>query len=252
MFSFKLESWNAIAPGLVSHDDWRLWLQAPAAIDEPLHKVDLSAVPAMLRRRFNTLGRCAMGSALPLVKDIDAMPGIFASRHGDSELSFSLLKGIGEGELMSPTSFSLAVHNAVSGLFSIARNDNSEVTAIAAMQGLVLQTLFEAAGQLQESASVLCVIYDTPLPAFYSRYCADSFDSFPWSIAMVLSRIEGRHAGENTYLFESLEDPVEEKSFLPDCFDIEPFRLLRVLTGLSHGMNLRQSETSWRLSRRFS
>jgi hypothetical protein len=38
---------------------------------------------------------------------------------------------------MSPPSFSLAVHNAINGLFSIARKDSSSVTAIVAMQGLV-------------------------------------------------------------------------------------------------------------------
>ena len=125
MVSFQLESWSAMAPGLESREDWQQWLQHPESIEEPFEKISLRNIPAMLRRRFNTLGKYAMGAALPLMEGIESIPSIFASRHGDTELSLSLLEQIGRDEPMSPTNFSLAVHNAVSGLFSIALNDTS-------------------------------------------------------------------------------------------------------------------------------
>ena len=191
MTCFRIESWSAIAPGLESAEDWAQWLRNPVPIEEPLGKVDLSAVPALLRRRFSVLGKGAMAASMPLVEDIERIPSIFASRHGDTPLSLSLLQGIARGEPMSPTRFSLAVHNAVSGLFSIVRKDTSAVTAIAAMDGLVLQTLFEAVGQLQECDRVLCVIYDVPLPSFYQSHFDEAEQPFPYALAMVLGNRQG-------------------------------------------------------------
>lgn len=245
MPSFRLESWAAIAPGLESSDDWRDWLAQPVAIDQSLGKVDLSVIPSMLRRRFNTLGKCAMAAAMPLVAGIDKIPSIFASRHGDTELSLGLLESIGRREAMSPTSFSLAVHNAVSGLFSIARKDTSEVTAIAAMRGLVLQTLFEAIGQLQASDRILCVIYDIPLPEFYRRTCNEDCDSFPYAIAMILNRNHGDIC-QLEYLGADL--PMQTGEDFP--IDGEAVMLLRLLTGLDQQVHFSSNGSRWDFTRK--
>jgi hypothetical protein len=225
-------------------DDWKQWLQHPVAINEPLGKIPLKTIPAMLRRRFNTLGRCAIGAAMPLVEDIAAIPSIFASRHGDTEMSFSLLEAMGRDEPMSPTSFSLAVHNAVSGLFTIARKDTSEVTSIAAMEGLVLPTFIEAIGQLQSIDKVLCVIYDIPLPDFYNRYFADAPQTFPYAIAMILGNAEGQ-----SYRLEQTEQVMPGNLSPTGLFDSEPLRLLRLLAGISDEMDINQNECNWRIAR---
>ena len=244
VLSFRIESWAAVAPGRQSRNDWEQWLQNPIPIDEPLGKVLLENIPAMLRRRFNTLGKCAMGAAMPLMDGIAAIPSIFASRHGDTELSFSLLEGIGRGEPMSPTSFSLAVHNAVSGLFSIVRKDTSEVTSIAAMEGLVLQTFFEALGQLQTVDKVLCVIYDIPLPEFYQAHRAEPEEPFPYAIAMILGNLEGI-----SYRLEQTAQVAGTSLSPPDPLDIEPLRLLRLLVGISEEVEFSQHESNWRITR---
>lgn len=239
--NFHLESWNAVAPGVETRQDWEQWLRHPRAFDEPMGKMNLSSIPAMLRRRFNLLGKCAMGAALPLVEGIEAIPSIFASRHGDTEQSFSLLRDIGLGEPMSPTSFSLAVHNAVSGLFTIARKDHSEVTAIAAMDGLALQTLFEALGQLQERERVLCVIYDVPLPDFYHQHTDADDLSIPYAIAMIVSQASGER-----FLLQP-SDALAPSGTGPG--DTEAMRLLGVLTGVADETLLQQNGAIWKLTR---
>ena len=241
MPSFHIESWNAVAPGLASPEDWERWLRDPVAIDEPLGKVDLSAIPALLRRRFSVLGRSAMAAALPLVEDIDGIPSIFASRHGDTALSLSMLEGIARGEPMSPTHFSLAVHNAVSGLFSIARKDGSAVTAIAAMRGLVLQTLFEAIGQLQDSERVLCVIYDVPLPEFYQAHSDEAAQAFPYALAMVLGNAAGARC--------RLESAGAGEAAAVAPFDFDAYGMLRLLCGIERDVILAQDCSRWRLGR---
>lgn len=239
--NLQIESWNAIAPGLDNCQAWTQWIRDPVPIDASLGKLDLSAVPAMLRRRFNTLGKCVMAAALPLVEEIDAIPGIFASRHGDTELSLAMLSDIGREEPMSPTNFSLAVHNAISGLFTIARKDTSEVTAIAAMEDLVLQTLFEAVGQLQHRERVLCVIYDIPLPEFYRQHANDAGEAFPFAVAMILARSGAAGlALEFTSEANGANAGAEESEFL---------RLMQLLCGISDEIRLSRSEASWRIGR---
>jgi hypothetical protein len=239
--TFRIESWAAIAPGLESRADWRQWLTNPVAIAEPLGKIDMPGVPAMLRRRFSTLGKGAMAAALPLVEELAEIPSIFASRHGDTPLSLSLLQTIARGEPMSPTSFSLAVHNAISGLFSIARKDTSAVTAIAPMQGLVLQTLFEAIGQLQTCERLLCVIYDIPLPEFYQGRRDEPAVPFPWAVAMVL----GNRVGDTCRL-----EPMPEYAAHPEAgFAFEPLDLLRLLSGLEDRAEFVLPRSSWQLAR---
>lgn len=207
MLSFKLQAWNAQAPGLESISDWGHWLEQPFPLSHELPKLSLKQIPPMLRRRFTELGRCAAGAALPLLEDVTAIPGVFASRHGDTPLTLSLLEGIADGEPMSPTGFSLAVHNAVSGLLSIARKDVSEVTAIAAFDSLIPHALLEAATQLQSRDKVLCLIYDVPLPELYQAYSPS--EPFPFALAMLLSRDEGvdisiqQHPSEDTQSLSS-------------------------------------------------
>ena len=244
MLNFRLESWSAIAPGLESLDDWKQWLRHPEEIDTPLGRIPLDSIPAMLRRRFDTLGRCAMGAALQLVDGNATIPSIFASRHGDTELSFALLEGIARDELMSPTQFSLSVHNAISGLYSIARKDTSTVTAIAAMESLVLQTLFEALGQLQSSERVLCVIYDMPLAKFYSEHSSVADEPFPYAIAMILTNRDGV-----PYRLEQTGPRSIVESSQPGILATEPVGLLRLLAGISDEMEITRQQTSWRVAR---
>lgn len=245
MVNFKIESWAAIAPGLETREAWENWLKYPESIPETLAKVSLEKVPPMLRRRFGTLGKCAMAAALQVLNDDEPIPGIFSSRHGDTALTLSLLEDMGRDESMSPTGFSLAVHNAVSGLFSIVRKDTSMVTSLAAMEGLVLHTLLEAAGQLQVSDRVFCVIYDIPLPALYRRYCTGN--DFPYAIAMILS-----HTGGVSYSIEQCEQVIQNQaSPLHDSLsmNLEPIRFLELLAGISTEMGVELNGAAWRIAK---
>jgi len=239
--SFQIEAWTAMAPGLEQQEDWKTWLTDPQPIDSALSKQSLKQLPPLLRRRFNTLGKCAVGAALNLLKDGEQLPSIFASRHGDTELTLSLLEDMGRDEPMSPTGFSLAVHNAVSGLYSIARKDVSAVTAIASMEGLIISALLEAIGQLQTTERVLCIIYDVPLPELYQPYTSSV--PFPYAIAMVLNRTQGE-----AYTLEQCLDasPVNKEL---DGTDLEFVSFLKLLTGLSANATINVNDIPWSIKK---
>ena len=245
MIEIKVEKWAAIAPGLESRADWKQWLRCPEALPDSLGKLSLDKVPPLLRRRLGTLGKCAMKTALQIVNEKESIPSVFSSRHGDTSLTHSLLQEMGRDEPMSPTYFSLAVHNAVSGLFSIARRDTSMVTSLAAVEGLVLHTLLEAAGHLQLHEKVLCVIYDIPLPELYTRYCAGN--GFPYAIAMILSQ-----TGGSAFCIEQCEHYIQDPtSALPGSqpIELESFRFLELLTDISNEMSVEVNGAAWRIVR---
>ena len=235
MIDFRIKSWSAIAPGIDSRVDWLEWLSNPTKLSEELGPVSLKQFPPMIRRRFGALGKCAMAAALQIVDEDTCLPCVFASRHGNSELTLELLSGIAASEDMSPTGFSLAVHNAISGLYTIARNDNSPVTSIAAVDGLIINTLIEAAGQLQSAPSVLCVIYDLPLPELVQEYgeCP-----FPYAIAFVLSKTESdlslavTEDVSLTGLHKSNNDPID---------------FIRFLAGMQSQFDSQINGSKWRL-----
>jgi hypothetical protein len=108
----------------------------------------------------------------------------------------------------------------------------------------VLQTFFEALGQLQTVDKVLCVIYDIPLPEFYQAHRAEPDEPFPYAIAMILGNQEGI-----SYRLEQTEQATSSSLSPPDPLDIEPLRLLRLLVGIAQEVEFSQHESNWRIVR---
>lgn len=164
--------------------DWKAWV--------PLQdntQPDVSVIPAMLRRRLSPLARMAMSVIIPLAEKHGAMPLVYVSRHGDLHRTLELLKDITKGELLSPTAFSLSVHNATAGLFSIHSGTTKNITAISCGTEELVPALLEAVGQCTaEDPKVLCVFCDEPPPTIYQEQAAHP-DS-PYAVAMIVGQGE--------------------------------------------------------------
>jgi hypothetical protein len=81
------------------------------------------------------------------------------------------LEALAQGLPLSPMDFSLSVHNASSGLFSIARGDRSAASALAASGEELAAAFLEAAGLLMEGApEVLVSVHDEPPPKLYDGH----------------------------------------------------------------------------------
>jgi len=164
---FVLRSWNAWAPGMSCHEDWRKWHEHQTFAQE--EKAALPArVPKILQRRLSPLGRAVFHAADACIDSDKSLPIVFSSAHGEVNKSLEMLKSMQKGEDVSPTAFSLSVHNAISGLFSIAYDCHQEITVIAPGQEGIAPAFIEAMGLLQEHQDeVLMVFYDEPLSDFY-------------------------------------------------------------------------------------
>lgn len=185
MMHFNIERWQAWAPGLDSTAAWARWAASPAPLDtDGQPAVDF--LPALQRRRLGRLARMAFAVATPLAEGYGPLPLVYASRHGDMPRTHALLLDLARGEPLSPTHFSLSVHNAFIGLWSILRGDTSEMTALAAEGDGLEHAVTEAALLLAEGApAVLLVIAEDAPPAFYRDWIDDV--PGPYAVGLLLT-----------------------------------------------------------------
>ncbi|WP_229359000.1 beta-ketoacyl synthase chain length factor [Halomonas salipaludis] len=126
-----------------------------------------NALPAMLRRRLDDTGRatCEILSALDPEADL---PLVHASRHGDTTHTLGMLEALEGGEPISPTRFSMSVHNAVLGVHSIACTQRRPMQALGACGDEFDAILHEAQGYLMEGhRAVVAIFSEGPLPSAY-------------------------------------------------------------------------------------
>jgi len=156
---------------------------------------ELKFVEPMLRRRLGPLGRMLLQVAHECAGDPGGMRHalrvVLASQHGELSYAVSMLRALAAGEPVSPATFSLSVHNAPAGLFSIVRGDRSPSTAVAAGEETLAQGLVEAAAELDESDEPVLFLYgDAPLPGEYRGF-AERPDP-QRALALLLERRAGR------------------------------------------------------------
>ncbi|WP_081486080.1 beta-ketoacyl synthase chain length factor [Herbaspirillum sp. GW103] len=203
--SFSVASHAQWVPGLESQADWQRWIRhdrQAAGSGEPAVK----AMPPMLRRRTSPVGKLALeaaygafnaaslgtgarqvGDASDSTTDSAGLdiPVVFASRHGECARSVELQMALAAAAPMSPTAFSLSVHNANAGLFSIARGSQANTVAIAAGQSTVEHAVIEACGLLADGMrQVLLVVADAPLPALFTDFADEHEEPCGWSWLM--------------------------------------------------------------------
>lgn len=184
---FNISAWRAWAPGLATEKDWLAWLTDPQLLTSQA-AADVSFLPAMQRRRLSPLARMVFHVAWPLAEQKPKQPVVFCSRHGETPRNLNLLKQMAEQEVLSPTHFSLSVHNAIIGLWSIFRQDESEMTAIAGAEDGLEHAVLEAQLLLNAGAeSVLLIIAEEHQPELYLPWISD----VPFAYALALQLTKG-------------------------------------------------------------
>ncbi|WP_431261421.1 beta-ketoacyl synthase chain length factor [Roseateles chitinivorans] len=183
MSSFRVCRWSAWAPGLPDPGLWPAWLMTP-----DLSRLEGEAVPAlselppMTRRRIDPLGRAALQTAFWTQGGLATGPVVFSSRWGEISRSVTLLRQLASGEPLSPTAFSLSVHNASSALYSIARGDTANYAAVSAGAGSAAAAVCEALGLLADGArQVLVVSVESALPDPYRAFDAEALPLRAWA-----------------------------------------------------------------------
>lgn len=238
MANFLIEDWTAWSAGLPDRASWERWLAQPSALPELDAAPKLAEMPAAMRRRAEKVGRAALQAAYWIEPGNDPM--VFASRYGEIGRSVGMLEQLAAGEPVSPTAFSMSVHNAIGALFSIARQSHANYTAVAAGDETVEAAFIEAQGLLTEGAQrVTVVYYEAPLPLAYAEFEACSGFTRGWACRIALAQAGGYHLQPT-----ALEEPAT-KGELPADLDILRFLVASDALSHAHAANGR----SWQWSR---
>ncbi len=196
MFSFELtiSDQNALAPGLATSSQWVQWLNASTAQEKnivreqnPQDAINLDFLPAMQRRRLSPLSRLVFAAAWPILKAYPQCPVVFSSRNGEINRSFQLLIALAKNEGVSPTSFGLSVHNAITGQLAIQHGNYAEQSAISARDNGLENALLDAWLMLQDGAErVLVLCAQDPLDRKYEVEIER--EPFPFACALLVTR----------------------------------------------------------------
>lgn len=228
MADFILDTWCAWAPALDTRDD-RLVETGEISVS--------GSVPKLLHRRLSPLAKAVFRIAESCLGQTKTLPVVFSSAHGEICKSLEMLKTIQAGEEISPTAFSLSVHNAIAGLFSIAFNNSEEITVIAPCQEGIAAAFIEALGMLQEGADeALILLYDEPIADFYPTAPYKLNTDYPCVAGLKISS-KGEGTPYQLLQSSSARDDGEQP--------LQLLALIRFLLSDRHTLQLGNQNRSW-------
>lgn len=120
------------------------------------------SLPPTLRRRMTPLGQQVLELFYTAVTGLERnIPWVIACRHGDQTRRARMLTSLADREMLSPTDFSMSVHNSLIGVFSIATENKYLNTALAGGEVSFEMGLLEAyALQKERGGTVGFMYYD--------------------------------------------------------------------------------------------
>ncbi len=218
---------------------WSTWPPLPKNKEASHLKQDelLSTVPKMLKRRLSPLAKTVFCAAGQCIDEKTSIPCVFSSTHGELAKSFQMMKLIAAGEEVSPTAFSLSVHNAIAGLFSMAYHNQTQSTVVAPGEEGMAPAFIEALGLLQEGAEqALVVLYDEPLVDFYPSAPFQLTAENTCAVALIISK-----NGEGIPIRFSYSQKTGKDGEQP----VQIPALIRFLSGRQPEMKIRTHRHSW-------
>jgi hypothetical protein len=143
-------------------------LEAHAELTARSDQINLPHLPPSLRRRISDIGQQAFRCSFALSEQHEAR-FVFCSRYGELDRTTRILESLSDGEPVSPTDFSLSVHNGLAGLLSIAWKNTAGHTAISAGSESFGYGLLEAVTYVHRGTedAVLLLYFDDPRASPY-------------------------------------------------------------------------------------
>jgi hypothetical protein len=168
---------------------WQAWACSTSSLPDHEETAAVRMMPPLLRRRAYPLGRAALEVLYAPTLACDGQPIVYCSRHGEMVRSFNLLQALAAEGQVSPQEFSMSVHNAVLGLFLIARKSRTSVVALASENRLALSGMIEALTLIADGApSVILLFCDAPLPTLFRHFVKNEPNCFAFALEMTAGK----------------------------------------------------------------
>jgi len=149
----------------------------------------------MARVAFHVLHRCT--------DPVKNEPLVFSSKMGEINRTQDILEHIAADNGVSPASFSLSVHNAIGGIWSMVHGIDAPMIAVAPHDCSPIPAILEAASLLDEGryAAVNIIYCEERYPEFYGPY----FDGPPSPLALGLRLVHSTEIDREMACQVSLE-----------------------------------------------
>ena len=173
--TFTIERWDAWIQGIRSQSEWLDFFASgkQQRSGTPFADLQYHHLKPVQRRRLSDISKITLDVAFAVAAQCQTVRSVFASRWGEVSRMADLLTAICTGEDLSPTAFSMSVHNTSSGLFSIQSGNRAPSTAIAAGHDTVIAGWIEACTLLSlGQPKVLLVISEDLMPDVYQQFSA--------------------------------------------------------------------------------
>ncbi|CAM3837685.1 beta-ketoacyl synthase chain length factor [Rahnella bruchi] len=185
-FTLDMLDWRALAPGVNSCEHWIQWASQPDADKFSGEILKSAQIPMMTARRMSIGSRFAVDIGLSLLEKHNVDAAIFTSRHGELEKTGRILHNLANEEPVSPTEFSMSVHNTAAGWLTITGKNPLPVTSLAAGYDSFQQGILEAQSMLSAGASrIMLIDFDGQIPPIYNESINSEF--LPYAVAIILT-----------------------------------------------------------------
>lgn len=171
-------------------------------------EISLQQIPPIKRRRLNGLSKLAMHTSLGCLEDSGIEPSqpltVFGSQHGELNRTVSIVEGMLKDHEVSPKDFSLSVHNATLGLYSIFSKNKQPGTSIAAESNTFGYALVESYNLLQRfpDSKVLLTCFDMEVGQPFAELQRKGYPGY--SLSLLLAN-ESEHKNKLAFNFEFTE-----------------------------------------------
>jgi hypothetical protein len=186
--SFTLLAMQALSPGLDSSASWQRWAEQPGWPQDAAMPMT-PQIPPMVARRLSQSARLAVQLGLEMVARWQPARLLCVSRHGELVRTFGLLQQLIRQQPLSPTDFSMSVHNTVAGLITIVGQQTMPASSLAAGPNSFQAGLTEACATLAvEPGPLLLLYFDGMVPEFYHPWVPERESAH--AVALVMQRGE--------------------------------------------------------------
>ena len=184
---------------------------------------DISFIPPLTRRRLTKIEKIGIYLANKVCGDKNDYFTIFASRFGEWNITFELIKQLHLTAEISPAGFSTSVHNATPGILSVLTKNQHSYTAISAKEWTIDNALTEAS---ISKLPVLLIYVEEETPEFYKEKFQTPFLSH--GIALLISdKKEGQPIEiSNSFSKDKFTTFTELKNFLINDTNLQTNHLL--------------------------
>lgn len=197
MMERSIENWSAWAPGLRNRADWETPRDREAYLDalEGHASPDVEWVPPRKRRRCSHLTRIALHVGFDCCNNAGVDPGevksVFATRHGEINLTTGLLETLADDELLSPMAFGNSVHNTPSSYFCMCADNHHPSRTVSAGEATFQNGFLDAVSlsDLAPDRPVLFVLVHVTPPEPLDRF--DPLEESAWGVAFLLTESPG-------------------------------------------------------------